>query len=771
MQRQIEELQRALEEAQRWGDEERRRREEERRWREEEQRRREVAEQRQEEAAQRQKEAEQRQKEAEQRQKEAEQRQTEAEQYTQSTRLSEFLEHCHHLCASIEVVFDQSLTTRGDVTNPDNRLYPKRILPWTDFNASQAAIWQRIGDDSHLSTRPWFPSRSDFRYVYERLRPISSESGLRQFEAQTVESMVRDLFQRFRDDTAATQRLEVDGEISFQDHTNLGDESNEELARHMQDLRLRQNAKRGATQQSPYRHRGTADQFCILHSDGDDVRRPLVAIEYKAPHKLTLHTVSVGLKEEIQTYQDIICHIEAAVDDESQQTWWCRYVMAATVTQLFSYMVTQGTRHGYICTGQAYVFLRIGDDPSDVNYSVHIPTADFDEADEWRMHHTAVAQIFAFIIQAAQEAAPTQEWHQKRDRLSPWKMDLRQVLHDMPESIRTNTSSSAYVPNRFVPTIRSPIRTRASCRPRADDLPSPDHGSDSDQDDPDAPESPSEKRRQRQAHSRRAASRGEAQQTQISEAKKTGMQGRSYCTHQCLLGLAEGGELDHSCPNFALHGSKHLDIEEFLAMVKRQLRVDIGTDANCIPLNIHGSRGGLLKISLSAWGYTFVAKGTEERHVQHLCHEEEVYRQLRSIQGKHVPVCLGIIKLQRAYHYSGARLSRLLLLSWGGRRLSALTNQNFRPHFPHMAEKALCAIHRLRVQHNDAEPRNMLFDPATQTFMFVDFERSIILQRADLPSLSVKIRRDESAKITPRSTSSSLKNEMRTVRNAMSAYL
>lgn len=82
-----------------------------------------------------------------------------------------------------------------------------------------------------------------------------------------------------------------------------------------------------------------------------------------------------------------------------------------------------------------------------------------------------------------------------------------------------------------------------------------------------------------------------------------------------------------------------------------------------MPLNIYRSPGGLLKISLSAWGYTFVAKGTQYEPVDHLRHEHEVYRQLLPIAGKRVPVCLGIKKLDRAYHYSNAQLSNLLFLS------------------------------------------------------------------------------------------------------------
>lgn len=40
--------------------------------------------------------------------------------------------------------------------------------------------------------------------------------------------------------------------------------------------------------------------------------------------------------------------------------------MAAVITQLFSYMIDTKVRYGYICTGEAYVFLRILKDPTKV---------------------------------------------------------------------------------------------------------------------------------------------------------------------------------------------------------------------------------------------------------------------------------------------------------------------------------------------------------------------------------------------------------------------
>ena len=99
-----------------------------------------------------------------------------------------------------------------------------------------------------------------------------------------------------------------------------------------------------------------------------------MAIEYKAPHKLTPHTIALALKTQIDI--DVISQTQAvdALEEQESEAYWCKYVMAAVLTQLFSYMVTQGARYGYICTGQAYVFLRIGDNASNVYYSVYIPT-------------------------------------------------------------------------------------------------------------------------------------------------------------------------------------------------------------------------------------------------------------------------------------------------------------------------------------------------------------------------------------------------------------
>ena len=75
-------------------------------------------------------EAERRQNEAERRQNEAERRRTEAERRLEPNSLFGLLEGCHSLSQAIRVETNATLTTQGDATNPANRLFPKRIVPF-----------------------------------------------------------------------------------------------------------------------------------------------------------------------------------------------------------------------------------------------------------------------------------------------------------------------------------------------------------------------------------------------------------------------------------------------------------------------------------------------------------------------------------------------------------------------------------------------------------------------------------------------------------------
>src|SRR4051812_10576548 len=73
-----------------------------------------------------------------------------------------------------------------------------------------------------------------------------------------------------------------------------------------------------------------------------------------------------------------------------------------------------------------------------------------------------------------------------------------------------------------------------------------------------------------------------------------------------------------------------------------------------------GSRGALFKVRLSSHGYTLVAKGMEKGNLGFLKHERYIYDLVRSIQRKHVPVCLGSTILKLPYYEGDVYIGMLL---------------------------------------------------------------------------------------------------------------
>ncbi|KAJ4179572.1 hypothetical protein NW767_014584 [Fusarium falciforme] len=361
------------------------------RLREEEQRRREAAEGRALE--------EQHQREEEQRRRE------EAEKLVDASRpltLQRYLEACHSLSLAIEIITDRSSTTQGDTTNPTGRIYPRRIIPWTAFARKQEKVWDELSFSSSFSSRAAFPSRHQLDYVRSLLQPVSSEIGLRYGERDVVENAVQKLVDATYKDSSLRRHLGLDGTVTFESHTNLGI-TDDSLSESMEQVSISSGpSSRPTRRRRKARGKGNrADQFCIYRAS-DERNIPAVAIEYKAPHKLRRDEIVTGLVSEIQPDRDVI-------NQEGEgYAFAARRLTTAVVTQLFSYMIGKGIQYGYVCTGEAYIFLHIPDDPSCVYYSVSVPSLDVQDDDETRLHRTAVAQAFAFVLQAIRSPPPYQ---------------------------------------------------------------------------------------------------------------------------------------------------------------------------------------------------------------------------------------------------------------------------------------------------------------------------------------------------------------------------
>lgn len=732
LRRQLEEERRRREAAESLARQNERQREEEQRRREEEQRLREAAENLAKEN---------------ERQREEEQRRREAAEHltieSRSQTIQQYIEACHELDLSAQVITDRSLTTQGETTDPVGRIFPRRIVPWDDFPACQEKIWDALSTSDSFSSNAAFPSQHQMEYVKSLFKPISSEVGLRAFEQLVVEDAVEKLIRAVSTDAILQHQLGIRGTVSFESHTNLGS-NNDTISESMEQMSLGSDDGPSAAASTPNprapqarrkaRGKGNrADQFCIYRmSDGGEAM-PKLAIEYKAPHKLSVDDVVTGLSSPILPERDVINQ------DGEGFAYHARRLAAAVVTQLFSYMVGKGLQYGYVCTGQAFVFLHISDDPSTVYYSVCIPKLDVMDDDETRLHRTAVAQVFAFTLQVLRSLPPQESWFEKVDNLDIWAVEYEDILRSIPAKDRKGKGkkvrASPYKPPQYKGFERSPIRTRsrASCqdtdlnKAKKDDEgpPSPSPG-------PRNSKSVLEPAAAKKARNR-ASRRGEAQGQ--GSTQKQNIQDRPFCTHSCLKGLAHGGPMDEHCPNAESHGQEHIDKQTFLSLVRDQLATDRGRDADCVPMFLSGARGSLFKVRLSSHGYTLVAKGMQSGHEQFLRHENAMYDRLIRIQGTYIPVCIGNIDLVKPWHSDGRVNFHFMFLSWAGRPLPYCAGRLDEATVADGVAKIFKAMHKLRVLHTDAEPRNIMCGEDGQ-LMAIDLERAKYHDRPPLSDLS-----------------------------------
>ena len=82
---------------------------------------------------------------------------------------------------------------------------------------------------------------------------------------------------------------------------------------------------------------------------------------------------------------------------------------AFVITQLFSYMIGKGPSIDTFVPGETFVFLYTPKDPTSVLYHISVPNLDVVDNNKNRLHRTATAQVFGFILRALQKAPVSQE--------------------------------------------------------------------------------------------------------------------------------------------------------------------------------------------------------------------------------------------------------------------------------------------------------------------------------------------------------------------------
>ncbi|PON22752.1 hypothetical protein TGAM01_v208439 [Trichoderma gamsii] len=198
----------------------------------------------------------------------------------------------------------------------------------------------------------------------------------------------------------------------------------------------------------------------------------------------------------------------------------------------------------------------------------------------------------------------------------------------------------------------------------------------------------------------------------------------SYCTQQCLLGVAHSTPLDKACPNVHLHGNKHISKKEFLERLKDQLSQSGESNDYCTPLEQFGAIGKMFKVALVGHGYTFVAKATLRADWVFLHREGEMYELLKDLQGSVIPVCLGIVRVDPEFYHEDRLLSQFMVLSWAGLPFQGNFDEGVESLLTDTVIGAYRQLHMAGMQHRDPDLSNMLYNPLTSQVMLVDFHGS-----------------------------------------------
>ncbi|KAK3933956.1 hypothetical protein QBC46DRAFT_400895 [Diplogelasinospora grovesii] len=701
-----------------------------------------------------------------------------SKQLQEQTTLDQYLTYCHLLLfqpLKVELVNN----SKGN-TKVDGKFYPLSLRPWEGFVETQQRHFDIIKDA--LRDEKIFSSWTEIRGIQRHAHgsPVANEDDIKPFVQLAVEGPVKEIFSALsrRVNTSQTLQPFNFSRLSFTNHAYSVSQHSESGP----------SDRGGKQRRSSPTKRIASGEKAIINPDRRCIREDLngdrtiaFVFEYKAAHKIQVEDLRQSLGKE-DLFTEVIRRVASTKSsndpDQNMQEKTDR-LAAMFLTQMFDYMIQLGLEYGYLTAGKYFVFLHIkGDDLRTLYYALVGPNEEAD-GDNTAVggFETAVAQVASFCLLTFQSTPHMDAWVPlAQDSLCQWpisypEMDItHETEHETEEEpIKSSQSSELSFPlPSTVPLREHRLRSRSTCKD-----PETDHNSrreDTDDDDTDddlmsrdslrgalplGRSQPQNKRKQAPPSS--GDSSGGAlseteQQTRLAE-----QQTYQYCTQACLLGLKRGWKLDENCPNVSSHrtvagGTQHpITASDLTCLIQEQLQ----RYRDCEPLEKygkHGARGTLFKLSLSLYRYTFVGKGTVSENVRYLLHEADVYRRLKALQGKAVPVFLGNIDLvtpynltaRHAYYFAGAKIAHMLLMSWVGEetRKSSVLDLDMAAEVAQLSQ----AVRREGVVHNDERAANALWSEERRRVMLIDFDRAVLLplvKHKQLQELSSKRRRRE----------------------------
>ncbi|KAH0555645.1 hypothetical protein GP486_006410 [Trichoglossum hirsutum] len=731
---------------------------------------------------------------------------------TRPTTLLEFLLLCHTYTATIcSAETDIRLTTNGTIPNPIGKKRPDYIRPWLEFTTLQHAIVTRLLDCYPLHDQPQvFDSELIMQAISTKtLTRLTSEKDVELISRPLIISPIDAILKHLMSLSSVRQEFRLDSPVCFFNHLNPLKNAAAVIAdteTYISPARITTTLSSLSSQEqltsnrpttppssasgphaSNNTSRGQPDIICFcLESDtfrahlgvpsstpsGNMTSNKLVLpIELKPPHKLPRNCLKQGLHP-MDLLPDVINVNKISTDKDARDQQEAERRVAATTTQLFSYMVEGGVEYGLVATGEAFVFLHINlEDPGTLYYHCLDPTTDIPNQVHGNdlLSQSAVGQILAFVLQAL-ESSQSNKYLSKQDtifatldELDIWPRTPTQDTSPSAAPPRSPSSSSPpYAPPKGqrktskLPTRQAlprKAKSKSSCNPGGDYPTRQDESRD-----PTPPELDPQPAQMhiathttRMTHQEGTSTSGSGR-SGISKSSSSNRPQKSeqqqqhaelfypYCSPACILDLAGSSfpSLDRGCPNYRLHSdyittnNLSFNRRSFLRLLQAQLHET--RDRYIYPLGIQGAVGVVFKVVLRCSGYVIIAKGSVDMLRDHLAYESCIYTHLKPLQGIYIPVCLGLIHLSRPYYYDiGVQIKHLLLLSYGGDPLPAhiadIISPGDRWWASEHVSQTVDTIVAHGVDHQDIRVPNLLWDKHHGRVILIDFERSVIVDQ------------------------------------------
>ncbi|KAG6090920.1 hypothetical protein E4U31_007558 [Claviceps sp. LM219 group G6] len=554
-------------------------------------------------------------------------------------------------------------------------------MQWNDFLSEQRLIFDNVCEVFPSELRA-FPRPTTVRENGTKIVPIADDKTLARFIDVSIAEPVKNIITKLQSVDKLGRVCPGDVDVGFVIHPD-----------HAKPLEI------DTTPSRPKEPEPVRTRYCI-YRDGTTSMASATTLyvwEPKAPYDLTVQHLRSALRP-TATFREVAVETEGSavevVEEISQSIATAEKRVEGAISQTYRNMMESCLEFGILTTGQAIVFLYVNwDDPQTLYYHIAEPALDVAQAPVGDAAFlSAVGQYVAFTIMALTK---------RRMPLQERRMEVFKILSKSGKPSRLPVAEH----------VNAELRNSGPRKGECDTQSTKTHqngGRDQDS----APDPP-------------------------------------YCTQKCLLGLVQGEHLDPKCPNVTLHcqgeageageaghPKRHpVDHAEWLRLLREQFKRSI--DVGITYQGVVGARGALFKVTLLAYGYTFVSKGTVAGHIQHLEHEARVYERLKAIQGRYVPVFLGTIDLRTMdkdyWIYFETYVVHMMFFSRGGILFhvhrAGMDQLETLHEVPWIDEgvRALKAVHNEGVLHCDVRWGNVLFNSETKGIMVIDFERAELL--------------------------------------------